>query len=171
MRKSSAPFRTFIMPAVAGSISLFALNVHGIAQGNRAPIAGADTILTRSTGQPVKLSNLLQNDSDPDGDSIGISGVSAGTGGSVSLDPETPNLVAFKPSRSFDGNGTFTYQLTDSRGASSQGVVNVRNPFLQGKGLYAGPITGNPGVPNSVGYLQVSLSSSGAATVQLRFGT
>lgn len=146
------------------------LNTDGAVPDNQPPIAGEDLILTRSTGQPVTLTNLLQNDSDPDGDSFTIAGVLAGAGGKVSLDPATADVVVFAPSRSFDGNGTFTYQVRDAQGASTTGSVTVRNPFLYGKGVYAGPLKGNPAIPNSAGYLQLSLSPSGVATGKLRYG-
>jgi hypothetical protein len=89
---------------------------------NRAPVAGADAATT-TQDVAVTLPNLLANDSDPDGDGLTITGVAPGTGGSVSLGGA--NAVTFTPAAGFVGGATFSYTVSDTRGASATGNVAV----------------------------------------------
>ena len=88
---------------------------------NRAPVAGADAAAT-TQDTAVTITNLLANDSDPDGDALSITAVAPGTGGSVA---RTGNSVTFTPTAGFIGNATFTYTVSDTRGASATGNVTV----------------------------------------------
>ena len=89
---------------------------------NRAPVAGADAAAT-TQGVAVTITNLLANDSDPDGDALSVTAVAQGTGGSVSLG--AANAVTFTPAAGFVGNAAFTYTVSDTRGASATGNVTV----------------------------------------------
>jgi len=92
---------------------------------NTAPIAGADHLFGFSY-QPLSISSvtLLANDSDPDGDALSITSVGPNStqGGTVSLAGQT---VFFSAPAGFTGDDTFTYVLTDARGASVPGSVTV----------------------------------------------
>ena len=169
MRKSFS-FSYLIASAFTTSASILSMTTSGWAQGSQPPVAGADLVWTRSVGEPIRLIDLLQNDVDPEGLPLTITAVQAGEGGNVSLDEKNDNVVVFDPGWSFGGQGTFTYQVTDESGDSSTGTVTVRNPFLLARGTYAGPLSGASSVPNSAGYMQLSLSSSGVVSGQLRFG-
>lgn len=89
---------------------------------NRNPIAAADAAAT-TQGVAVTITNLLANDSDPDGDALSVTAVTAGTGGSVALG--TGNAVTFTPAAGFSGNAAFTYTVSDARGGSAIGSVTV----------------------------------------------
>jgi hypothetical protein len=89
---------------------------------NHAPIAAADAAAT-TEGVAITITNLLANDSDPDGDALSIAGVSQGSGGSATLGAN--NAVTFTPAAGFTGNATFTYSLSDGRGGSATGAVTV----------------------------------------------
>jgi len=92
---------------------------------NGAPVAGDDGIVT-SKGVPVTVSiaTLLANDTDPDGNSLNITGTSATStnGGTVSLAPPS---ITYTPVSGYTGLDLFTYTVSDGFGASSTGRVFV----------------------------------------------
>ena len=69
------------------------------------------------------MTNLLANDTDPDGDPLTIAAVTAGTNASaVTLGT---NVVWFTPLPDFAGVAAFTYLLSDERGGQATGAVSV----------------------------------------------
>lgn len=98
---------------------------------NTLPVAGADTVTTQqNTPLTIKTADLLANDSDANGDSLTITGVSNATGGTVVLnDNGTPanysdDTISFTPSDDFTGNASFSYTLSDGT-ATTTGTVTV----------------------------------------------
>ncbi|MBP7960970.1 MAG: tandem-95 repeat protein [Caldilineaceae bacterium] len=75
---------------------------------NAAPVAVDDTALT-SVNTPVSI-NVLANDSDPDGDTLSISGVSAASNGTAAV---SGVQIAYTPTTDFTGAATFTYTVSD----------------------------------------------------------
>jgi hypothetical protein len=92
---------------------------------NVLPVANPNVAGTRQ-GLPVSISaaKLLYNDTDPDGDPLTVTGVSATSsqGGTVSLATGT---VTYTPAGAFSGTDTFTYTIADGRGGSATGTVTV----------------------------------------------
>jgi len=86
--------------------------------------AGYAVSTAYQTAVSISLSKLLAKASDPDGDAVSITGVSATStnGGSVSLGA---TAVQFTPAASFSGSDTFSITLTDARGATASGTVTV----------------------------------------------
>src|SRR5206468_469886 len=72
----------------------------------------------------VEAALLLANDSDLDGDLLFITAVSATSsqGGTLAL---SASQISYSPPAGFSGDDTFTYALTDARGATSFGLVTV----------------------------------------------
>lgn len=98
-------------------------------QGGPPPlIAGADTV-TGVEDQSITIlaSTLLANDVDANGLPFTLTGVTAVSGGQVSLDGSGD--VIFTPLPNFAGSALFTYVITDSSGNSATGrvTVNVAN--------------------------------------------
>jgi hypothetical protein len=93
---------------------------------NQPPTAGDDAV-TAVQGTPLTIpaTSLLANDSDPEGASLSITGVSAASamGGTVTFDPALG--VTYTPPAGFSGTDTFTYSVTDGIGTSA-GTVTVR---------------------------------------------
>jgi hypothetical protein len=119
----------------------------------RAPVAVAETIVRPDTTRVTKvlLSSLLANDSDPDGDSVSITGVADAlpAGATVEI---IGNFVVYTASTASAGSGSFTYTLSDGA-LTSTATVTVTDDG-------AGPGTS---VPNSA-----RLSTVGA-DMHLRF--
>ena len=95
-----------------------------IVPANQPPVAGADAVFAHAnftTG--LAVTNLLANDTDPDGDPLTIAAVTAGTNASA-VTLET-NVVWFTPRPDFAGLAAFTYLLSDGQGGQSTGTVSV----------------------------------------------
>lgn len=89
---------------------------------NRAPVAHSDTAAT-SAATPITIA-VRSNDTDADGDSLTVTGVSQGAQGSVVIDAITGNPV-YAPNSWFSGNDSFTYTISDGNGGSATASVTV----------------------------------------------
>jgi Ca2+-binding RTX toxin-like protein len=96
---------------------------------NQPPTAVPDSFSTNQNAPlSIDLTALLANDSDPNGDSLSITAITAGTGGTVSLSNGT---VLFTPTDDFTGTATFSYTLSDGR-LTNQGAVTVNVAAVAG---------------------------------------
>ncbi|MBW6397557.1 DUF4082 domain-containing protein [Roseomonas sp. HJA6] len=93
---------------------------------NRDPVAGADSGLLAHSGTPlvIPVATLLANDSDPDGDGLTLTSVTAGSHGSVAFDAQA-QTVTFTPEQGYVGAADFSYGITDARGGQSFGTAAV----------------------------------------------
>jgi VCBS repeat-containing protein len=122
---------TYTIRDSAGETSTATVNlaVHAV---NDAPVAANDSLSAiEDTSVTFTAAQLLDNDTDVDGPRLGISGVSAGTGGTVALNSD--GTITFTPDSNFFGTASFGYTATDgiavSNGATVQiAVVPVNDP-------------------------------------------
>src|SRR5262245_2500890 len=89
-------------------------SIDAAAQTNKKPVAKADTATT-AAGAAV-TSNVLANDSDPNGDAISLNTVTQGTKGSVA---KSGDSAVYTPNAGTSGSDSFTYTIKDSKGAVS----------------------------------------------------
>ena len=91
---------------------------------NDAPVALSDA-LTASNGAAVTYTaaQLLGNDTDAEGNTLTIAGVSSGTDGTVVLNAD--GTVTFTPNANFSGSANFTYTATDGTLTSNTAKVTV----------------------------------------------
>ena len=92
---------------------------------NTPPAAVADTIERYpSNSVKVTIAALLSNDSDADHDTLTFVSVSSDStnGGTVT---RKGNWIFYTPVTGFVGDDSFTYQITDGRGATNTGTVTV----------------------------------------------
>ena len=107
-----------------------------------------------STDEDVALTvmavDLLENDTDADGDTLSISDVGNATGGSVALDGNGD--VVFTPDANFNGDASFEYTASDGNGGTATATVAVTVTAVNdapeaGADVYNGtedtPIVGN----------------------------
>jgi VCBS repeat-containing protein len=125
---------TYTIADGAGHVSTATatVTITGVTQ-NRAPVAEADALtLAEDAGATDVTSNLLANDSDPDGDSFQITAVQAVSdkGAAVTVGPD--GKVEYDAGKIFvdlkDGEtatDTFTYTITDAKGLSSTATATV----------------------------------------------
>ena len=112
--------------------------------GNSAPDAGNDAVaVVEDSAVTVSASELLSNDSDPDGDAIAITGVSNGAHGTAVLNAD--GSITYTPDADFFGEDIFSYTLTDSDGRSDTATVTVSvgntpdAPTAENDAVYASP--------------------------------
>ncbi len=96
---------------------------------NRPPVAGVATLgATENTAVQVSVAKLLTYASDADGDTLSVTsvnGVSA-QGGTVALSaPGNAGTITYTPASNFTGSDSFTYVVSDGRGGTTTGTVNV----------------------------------------------
>ncbi|MBC6481235.1 MAG: tandem-95 repeat protein [Hormoscilla sp. GM7CHS1pb] len=89
--------------------------------GNQPPDAVADTV--EAIAGIANSIDVLANDTDPDGDTLSIAGVSDGANGTVSI---VDSQVVYTPNEAtFAGTDSFSYTITDNNGGTDQARVNV----------------------------------------------
>lgn len=88
---------------------------------NRQPVA-VDDLATTNQNTAVNIP-VLSNDSDPDGDTLTVTGFTQGTSGSVSI---TNNVATYTPNAGFGGSDSFGYTISDGHGGSASATVTVK---------------------------------------------
>ncbi|TAY93631.1 Ig-like domain-containing protein [Rhizobium ruizarguesonis] len=101
------------------------LQLGGEAELNAKPTA-VDDAAELISGQVLVLpsTDLVNNDTDADGDPLTVSGVGAAVNGTVSFDPVTQEIT-FTPDAGYTGPAAFTYAVSDGKGGTDQASVNV----------------------------------------------
>ncbi|MHA1600121.1 MAG: Ig-like domain-containing protein, partial [Alphaproteobacteria bacterium] len=89
---------------------------------NDAPVAVDDAARTEQ-GQPVTFA-VLANDTDVDGDTLGVTAVSQGANGKVAINAD--GTLTYFPAAGFVGTDSFTYTASDGLGGSTTGSVSVQ---------------------------------------------
>ncbi|MFN3646214.1 MAG: Hint domain-containing protein [Gemmobacter sp.] len=89
-------------------------------KGNADPIANPDTAVTdEDTSVTIPV---LANDSDPNGDTLTVTGATA-TNGTVTVNPD--GTLIYTPNPDYNGPDTITYTVTDGNGGSATSTVAV----------------------------------------------
>ena len=92
---------------------------------NDPPVADDDTLVTdEDTAGTV---DVLDGDSDPDGDALSIDSFTQGANGTVSCDSGTGECT-YTPDPNFNGSDAFTYTVTDGSGQDTATVSVTVNP-------------------------------------------
>ena len=87
---------------------------------NDAPEAADDTAET-DEDTPVVI-DVLDNDSDPDGDPLDVTGGTADNG-TVTVNPD--GTITYTPDENFNGTDTITYEVSDGNGGTDTATVTV----------------------------------------------
>ncbi|MAM61271.1 MAG: hypothetical protein CMH11_07250, partial [Maritimibacter sp.] len=67
--------------------------------------------------------DLTANDSDPQGDDFSVTSVGTPANGTATLNPD--GTVTYKPNQDYTGTDSFTYTVTDDKGATDTATVTV----------------------------------------------
>jgi hypothetical protein len=96
------------------------------ALGNQPPIANNDSgfVAVQGVPLPIPASALLANDSDPNGFSLSITGVSNANNGIVSYDASS-QTVTFTPTAGYAGAAGFTYAISNGNGGTASANVSL----------------------------------------------
>ncbi|MEY2857494.1 MAG: hypothetical protein RLZZ74_1806, partial [Cyanobacteriota bacterium] len=106
------------------------------ARPNSAPNAADDDASTDYGA--TKIINVMTNDSDPEGDTFTITNVNSSTGANVQI---VGGQVHYTPTSDFNtagGSDTFTYTITDAKGATDSATVTVNvgaKPVVETEGF------------------------------------
>ncbi len=109
------------------------INDGGLTSTDQSPIAEADSFSTLE-GQvlTVEAPGVLENDSDPDGDSLSAELVSGASNGELTLRPD--GSFEYTPSQGYTGTDQFDYQATaGGKGDTATVTIRVRDlgePFV-----------------------------------------
>jgi Ca2+-binding RTX toxin-like protein len=115
----------------------------GTTPTNQPPVANSDSATTaQNTAVTLEASTLLANDTDADGDSLSLTGVSNPVNGSVTV---SNGNVIFTPSTNFTGNASFDYSISDEKGGTSSANVSVAVGGTQIGGSGDDTLTGTEG--------------------------
>jgi len=99
---------------------------------NEAPVAVDDSAADNGSGElqtdedralTIKVSDLLVNDSDVDGDKLSLSSVQAAEHGSVAIDGD--GNVVFTPDDNYHGEAAFSYTVSDGKGGKDTATVTL----------------------------------------------
>ena len=126
---------------------------------NDNPVATDDTATTNED-TPITLlaADLLDNDSDADGDTLEIIGVGNATNGTVVVDGN--GNVEFTPDADFYGDGSFTYTIGDGSGQTATATVSIDVKPQADRPLQLGTNLGGPSYwSNLRGFLDVFKSA------------
>lgn len=134
--------------------------------GSQPPTANNDGgfVAVQNDTLSIPAAALLANDTDPNGFSLSITGVSSPTNGSASYNATT-QLVSFTPANDYTGAAGFTYSITNGNGGTASAAVSltvIPGTILFSSGNTPSNVTVND--PNSV-ELGVQFQSSVAGTV------
>ncbi|MEO1491120.1 MAG: tandem-95 repeat protein [Pseudomonadota bacterium] len=88
---------------------------------NDAPVAADDTASTDE--DTAVVISVLDNDTDIDGDTLSVLGVSQGTNGATVRNGD--GTVTYTPDADFNGTDTFTYIVSDGNGGTDAATVTV----------------------------------------------
>ena len=139
----------------------FTITVNAV---NDLPVAATDSIFAHwNTATTIAVSNLLANDSDPDGGILSVTGVTtpSASGGGVSL---AGSGVNYQPPTNYFGMDGFNYFLSDGQGGQSTGAVSltiVRPTITAWQMLSNGEFRLEfSGIPNTTYTLQASSNLS-----------
>ncbi len=87
---------------------------------NDAPLAADDSVVTLE--DTAVVIDVLQNDTDVDGDTLTITAAGSATNGATSIQGDQ---VLYQPNSNYSGTDTFTYTVSDGNGATDSATVNV----------------------------------------------
>lgn len=98
-----------------------------VASTNQAPNAVNDTASTASATNVVV--NVLNNDTDPDSDTLTIASVGVAQNGTAVI---AGNSISYTPNASFSGTDTFTYTISDGNGhdATATVIITIAPPAV-----------------------------------------
>ncbi|MEZ4659058.1 MAG: Ig-like domain-containing protein [Caldilineaceae bacterium] len=99
---------------------------------NHPPTAGADAVTT-TVGVTITI-NVLANDADPDGDALTVTINQQPQHGSAVVNGVT---IVYTPNAGFSGADSFSYTVTDSKGATASATITVTvEPQAEGATIY-----------------------------------
>ena len=133
LKEGETKTETFTVQSVDGTPTTVTINVVGT---NDGPVANNDTASTNED-VPVTFA-VLGNDSDPDGDTVTVTGATVDpTKGTVTVNPD--GTLTFNPAANVNGPVAITYTISDGHGGTTTATATVNiapiaDPAILGTG-------------------------------------
>ncbi len=91
-----------------------------VTPSNDPPRAGNDSKTIDEDATPTL--NVLENDTDPEGEALSVTAVSTPAHGTATF---TATSVTYTPTKDYNGKDSFTYTVSDASGATSTATVSI----------------------------------------------
>lgn len=104
----------------SGNVTQPSLNASATTLANQTPVAGNDNATLDEDGS-ITIA-VLNNDSDPDNDTLAIISVGSATHGTATI---SGNTIIYKPVSNYFGSDTFSYATSDGFGGNASAQVTV----------------------------------------------
>ena len=91
---------------------------------NRDPVAVDDSVTT-DEDTAVTTGNVLANDTDPDGDTLSVSGADTQSAQGGTVVNNGDGTFTYTPAAGFSGNDSFRYTISDGNGGEARGTVQI----------------------------------------------
>ncbi|MGI8966989.1 MAG: Ig-like domain-containing protein, partial [Limisphaerales bacterium] len=138
-------FANTILPTLTAGLNWYlgGLTTNGTIKVNRRPIANSPLTFTNTAPNvlQIPLAILAGNATDADGDALTVSGVDLTTTNGITLST-TASSVSY--SNRVSVTDQFSYTISDGRGGSATGLVNIVN-------ISSGPSAQFAGTPTAIG--------------------
>lgn len=120
---------TYTVSDGAGGTAQATATITVSAAPNSAPQAAADQATT-SAATAVEI-DVLANDTDADGDTLTLTSVGTAANGTVVIDDRgtadaADDVAVYTPDAGFSGEDSFTYEISDGEGGTSQATATVQ---------------------------------------------
>jgi VCBS repeat-containing protein len=169
MKEGESRAESFTVRSVDGTTTTVSITIIGT---NDGPVANSD-VTTSSEDQPVTV-NVLVNDTDPDGDTLTVTGATVdSTKGSVTYTPE--GTLTFTPASNFNGPVEITYTISDGKGGTATATVTINvTPVADAAvlGIGSGAVKEDvPAESSTSGTLTITDADTGEAVFQPQTAT
>ena len=91
---------------------------------NDPPLASDDNVEVQEDSPLIDI-NVLENDTDVDGDQLTILGATEGSHGSTVITSDNKRIT-YTPNRNFSGADSFTYNISDNAGGTDTATVYIK---------------------------------------------
>ncbi|PZO84016.1 MAG: hypothetical protein DI626_08645, partial [Micavibrio aeruginosavorus] len=151
---------TYTIDDGAGGMSTATVNIT-VASVNDAPVAVEDFIEMDQDGSIVI--NILENDTDLEGDALSVSLATAPSNGSIVINPDM--TITYTPNIGYTGADSFSYSVNDGNGGISSAVVSINVHALIVTDDFFEATAGDDSFDGGMGIDTVSYASASSAVV------
>ncbi|MDC7744555.1 DUF4082 domain-containing protein [Rhizobium binxianense] len=146
--------------------------VYNQSTSNALPVAANDNGYTTysDTALSIAAASLLANDTDADGDPLGITGVNGAVNGTVTFNSQTKSVI-FTPTAGYTGAASFSYSISDGFGGTASATVSLTIGTPPGGGatssLFTGADTSGVAAANDANSVELGVKFIASANGQI----